>query len=118
VRFVLDEGVDASIAGRLNAKGQEAWAVVRANLAGVTDEVVAVYGHTMGNAIVATHDAEFSRWRRKNCIGRHLYLDCLETVAGDLLDEHLDHITMMMSTHVDLFCRVSVSNIEFVWHWT
>jgi predicted nuclease of predicted toxin-antitoxin system len=118
VRFVLDEDVDASLAGHLNAQGHEAWAVVRANLSGVADEVVAVYGHTKDNAIVVTHDAEFSRWRRKNCIGRHLFLDCAETMAAELLDKHLDHITMMMSIYDDLYCRVSVGNIESVWKWS
>lgn len=113
MRFVLDEDVDAALQGVLTNLGHEAWTVPAAGLQSDTDEAVAVYAHTHGNAVVVTHDREFSSWRRRRCVGRHLYLKCNEWDAAPLVSGHIDSVVDIMQRHDDLFCRLSRDGVDF-----
>lgn len=116
MRFVLDEDVDARVVGVLVGKGHEAWTIPDATLSASDDETVAIYGHTK-NAVVVTHDREFSRWRRSNCIGKHLFLRCDEPDARALLEREIDILVPILERYDDAFCELSKSGFEFQFTW-
>jgi predicted nuclease of predicted toxin-antitoxin system len=116
VRFLLDEDVDARVVGVLVSGGHEAWSVVEAGLSSVNDEIVAIYGHTK-RAAVLTHDKEFSRWRKRNCIGQHVFLKCEEPDARDLIEAHMDDLVEILDRFDDVYCELSQSGLSIVWQW-
>lgn len=116
MRFLLDEDVDAQVVSVLVKQGHQTWTVPQASLSAVTDEVVAVYGHQRG-AVVVTHDREFSRWRRKRCVGQHLYLRCEEPDAEALLEKHLPDLVPVFERYTDVFAELSPGGLWFAWDW-
>ncbi|GAA1911327.1 hypothetical protein GCM10009737_10940 [Nocardioides lentus] len=116
MRFVLDEDVDASVVRVLFDAGHDGWTIQNAGLGAVPDEVVAVYGHEQ-DAVVVTHDEEFSRWRKKNCVGKHLFLRCEEPDAAELIEKNLADIVPVMERYTDLYAQLSQSTLTFTWQW-
>lgn len=116
MRFLLDEDVDARVVGVLVGGGHDAWTVVDAGLSSVDDETVAIYGHSKQAAVV-THDREFSRWRKRNCIGRHVFLKCDEPDARDLLEAHMDELVDILQRFEDVYCELSPSGLSISLQW-
>ena len=116
MRFVLDEDVDASVVGALVSLGHEAWTVPQSGLQSVNDETVAVYGHQR-SATVITHDKEFSAWRKRNCVGRHLQLKCDEPDAVELVERHMAGIVAVMERYEDIFCELGWSGASYIFQW-
>jgi predicted nuclease of predicted toxin-antitoxin system len=81
VRFVLDHNVDAAVAAVLRREGHEAWTAGRAGLSRVSDDELTAYADDR-NAALLTHDVEFSERRRKNVIGKHVWIQRI-TPAGN-----------------------------------
>jgi predicted nuclease of predicted toxin-antitoxin system len=115
VRFVCDEGVDANVAARLRQLKHQAWTIPAAGLHGVGDDDVTVYACNH-NAVVLTHDKEFSQRRRRNVIGRHIQLRCLEWEAADLLAEYLDELLPILRRS-DVFISLSAHGFELSRRW-
>jgi len=68
-------------------------------------------------AVVVTHDRKFSV-RRRNTIGMHIFLDCLEPDAVDLMEHHLDDIVDALErSHGDLFVRLSPARLDISHNW-
>ena len=68
MRFLLDENVDARVRRVFTERSHECWTVPEANLAGDTDDDVTVYAMDH-DAVVVTHDIEFSKRRERAAIG-------------------------------------------------
>ena len=69
-------------------------------------------------AAIVTHDREFSARRRRNTIGMHIFLDCLEPDAVDLMEQHLDDIVDALErSHGDLFVRLSPTRLDISHNW-
>jgi hypothetical protein len=67
--------------------------------------------------VLVTHDTEFSRRRRKNVVGHHVWLRCLEWDAAALLLSYLPDIAPLISAHDDLFIVVSAGKVEYSRRW-
>ena len=64
------------------------------------------------------HDREFSPRRRRNTIGMHIFLDCLELDAVDLMQQHLDEIVeALQRSKGDLYVRVSPTRLDISRDW-
>lgn len=116
MRFFLDQDVDARVRRLLINKGHQCWTADQANLPSAIDDALTIYGQTK-NAVVVTHDREFSARRRRNTIGLHVFLDCLEPDAAGLLAAHLDEIVQQLERASDLFVRVSPNRLETSRSW-
>jgi predicted nuclease of predicted toxin-antitoxin system len=113
VRFVLDEDVDHGLIGDLLAGGHQAWSVQQGAMGSVTDEIVAVYGHNRGAAVI-THDAEFSTWRKSRCVGQHIWLHCADIRAREVFMDHLDEVLAALHRHDDVWIEVTAETVTVV----
>jgi len=117
VRFVLDQDVDARVAAMLRAHGHDAWTASGAGLARASDDALTVYACEQG-AVLLTHDIEFSTRRRKNVIGRHVFLRCNEWDGVTVIKQHFDTILPMLERKPDLWIKLSL-DVEpaYSHHW-
>lgn len=77
----MQVAVPRGVSRWLRQLGQEAWTAYDAGLSRASDDDLPVYAHDR-NAVLLTHDREFSRRRRAWTIGRHIYLRCAEWEAS------------------------------------
>jgi predicted nuclease of predicted toxin-antitoxin system len=92
------------------SRNHECWTVAEANLAQARDDDITIYAMSK-NAVVVTHDVEFSRRREHNAIGRHLQLACAEPDAPHLLALHFDDVVRELNPAQDAFVRISASGL-------
>ena len=107
MRFVLDQDVDARVAAALRAAGHDAWTVGAAGLARASDDALTVYA-CQHSAALLTHDVEFSTRRRKNVVGRHIFLRCNEWDGAAVVKQHLDTILPVLERNTDLWIKLSL----------
>lgn len=64
-------------------------------MSGNSDDELTVYAVDK-RAVLATHDREFSKRRRANVIGQHLWLDRFEPDAPELLEAHVPEVVRQL----------------------
>jgi predicted nuclease of predicted toxin-antitoxin system len=111
MRFFLDHNVPVSVRRMLVAQGHECWTASEAGLATEgQDDNLSVYADSKGAAL-ATFDREFSRRRRDNPIGRHIWLRCGPPIAASVLRDHLPEVLELLHReHVTI--EVSESGVR------
>ncbi len=115
MRFYLDNDVDARCR-RVLVPPHDCWTANEAGNAEADDPSQAVYAHDR-QAVLVTHDAAFTRWRRKQAIGQHVWLRCEQPDGPDLLERHLDVIVPIFERRPDGVIEVKWSGIEFSSSW-
>lgn len=113
MRFVLDSDVDANVVGVLVRAGHQAWTASQAGLAGryaAVDDAVSIYAQDK-DAVVITHDKEFTLRRRKNTFGQHIHLTCEQPDAEDVVERFLDEIVHRLTERNPLVVEVSVNGV-------
>lgn len=80
------------------------------------DDDLTVYADNKG-AVLISHDTEFSQRRRRNVIGKHIWLRCSEWGAADLLREHLPELVPLLRIDRDLWIRVSADGLTLSFDW-
>jgi predicted nuclease of predicted toxin-antitoxin system len=116
VRFCLDNDVDVAVGRMLRHRGHECWTVHQAGLAAASDDALTVYA-TERKAVLVTHDREFSQRRRRNTVGRHLWLNCEQFHAEQLLGQHLDEVIRLLNSRQDCMVSISQAGVEISWGW-
>ena len=92
MRFFLDQDVPVSVRRMLVSEGHQCWTANEAGLAAEPqDDSLTVYADDK-DAVLVTLDREFSERRRKNTIGRHIWLRCREHEAAEILRSHLTEV--------------------------
>jgi len=117
VRFVLDQDVDANLVGVLVRNGHQAWTVASAGMPDAADDDISVYAAKV-DAVVITHDEEFSARRRKNPHGRHVQLGCGEPDAVDVVGDKLGELVAALEPFDDVFVYLSKSELAIHLTWT
>jgi len=112
VRFVLDNDVDARVANVFTAAGHECWTAGNAGLAQVADDDLSVYADNK-NAVLVTHDREFTQRRKKNTIGKHVRLKCPEPDACEIVARQLPELVEVLGQHDHLVVEVSTAHVKF-----
>jgi predicted nuclease of predicted toxin-antitoxin system len=110
LRFVLDNDVAVTVRRVLLDAGHECWTAAEANLDEAPDDALAVYATDRGAALVS-HDAEFARRRRRNTIGQHVWLRCVEPHAPTVLGEHLVDVVDVLSGMPDVVLEVRPGSV-------
>lgn len=104
MRFLLDNDLDAAVGRVLRTARQQCWTAFEAGLAGVAaadDDDLSVYAQQR-DAVIVTHDRAFSRRRMTHTFGRHLWLQCEQPDAADLVATHLIPLIDALQTRADL----------------
>ena len=96
MRFFLDHNVPVRIRRMLIEQGHDCWTAAEAGLATEgQDDNLSVYADSRRAALV-TFDREFSRRRRANPIGRHVWLRCAPPIAAAVLEDHLPEVLELL----------------------
>lgn len=101
----------------LRKHGHEAWTAGVAGLAKAADDALTVYSHDR-DAVLITHDVEFSQRRRRSVIGRHIFLRCNEWDGPEVIANHLDEVLPVLERHSDAWVKLSMGTEpewSFVW---
>ena len=116
MRFFCDNDVDSAVAAALREWGHEAWTAAEAGLAASLDDELTVYAQEHA-AVLITHDREFSNRRKRNVVGKHVFMRCNEWDAADLLVEHLEVLVKILAASDDLWASVSKQGVNFSHEW-
>jgi predicted nuclease of predicted toxin-antitoxin system len=84
----------------------ECWTAGAVGLATASDDTLTVWASNHGAAVVST-DREFGQRRMRNAIGHHIWLQCDDWEAGNVLRSHVDEVVTRLRARSDLTIRVS-----------
>ena len=113
MKFFLDQNVDARLRKFLTERGHSAWTADDAGLSRENDPNLTVYSMDRGAALI-THDVEFSRRRRRNVMGWHIFLDCKEPHAREVMGFHFDDVYPILQRYPDLYVAMTRTKFEIV----
>lgn len=116
MRFFCDHDVPADVHSSLKKLGHDAWTAYQANLSDEADDELTVYAAKM-NAVLITHDRQFSQRRRRAVIGQHIWLDCAELDAAATLVGALPRILPVLEHNSDLWVRITQTKIDLSFSW-
>lgn len=116
MKFVLDQDVDARVRTFLIGEGHECWTADDAAMAEAGDDSITVYAMKKRAAVI-THDRSFSRRRRKNSIGQHVHLRCLEPDAIEVLGRHLQEVLHYLAAAEDVYVKVTRTQVTASFDW-
>lgn len=106
MKFLLDNDCDAEIGPILRKAGHTCDTAPGCGIADAKDDDVSVFAHDHG-MVLLTHDRRFSKRRQKNVFGKHVYLDCRQFEAADVVAEHLEDLTAQLDTRQEIYLRLS-----------
>lgn len=99
MRLYLDNDVDARCRPVIEEQGHECWTAAQAGRSDAPDDDQTVYAHEM-NAVVVTHDREFTERRKRNSIWKHIRLSCDQPDGPDVLRRWLGQVVPILD-HLD-----------------
>jgi predicted nuclease of predicted toxin-antitoxin system len=117
VRFFLDNDVPISVGRMMREHGHRCWTAAEAGLAAEgQDDNLTVYAAEQG-AVLVISDREFSQRRKKNPIGRHIWLHCLEPDAAAVLAAHLADVDELLRGS-DVMVTVTRHGVKAAFKWS
>jgi predicted nuclease of predicted toxin-antitoxin system len=116
LRFFLDNDVDAGVASMLNRARHYAWTAYQAGLAKASDDDIAVYAHARQAALIS-HDGVFADERIRNTLGQHVWLDCSQPDAIEVLTKHLDAVVEILAHHPNVVVVVRAASVTVRAGW-
>jgi predicted nuclease of predicted toxin-antitoxin system len=117
VRFLLDHDVDAAVGQMLRQHGHECWTAGSAGLARARDDELTAWAAAHQAVLIST-DGEFGQRRTHNAMGRHVWLECGDWEASEVLADHLDEVLALLEGRSDLTVRVSKGSLIDSSRWT
>ena len=101
----------------LRRRGHNAWTAANARRSRAQDDELTVYADDR-DAVLISHDVEFSERRKRNVVGRHVFLRCNEWEAAGLLERHLDDLVPVLSRYNDVWVKLSgLDKPELSFRW-
>jgi predicted nuclease of predicted toxin-antitoxin system len=116
LRFYLDHDVDARCRRVLEKEGHHCWTASQAGRGEAGDDDQTVYA-TDRDAVVITHDREFTERRKKNSIGRHVRLMCEQPEGPELLERHLPSIVSLAAAIEHVTIEVQHTKVTHYVDW-
>ncbi len=89
----------------LRRHGQKCASVYEVGLATASDEEISIFTDDK-HAICVTQDREMITRRRRDTFGRHVYLQCDEWNAAEVLERHLDAVIELLQSREAIVVRV------------
>lgn len=116
LRFFLDQNVPAPVGTALRRLGHECWTADDAGVGRLQDDQLTVYADQHG-AILVTHDREFSQRRRRNVVGKHLFMRCDEWRAAELVTTHIPDVERLLVFKDDIWVEISQDGVQLSFGW-
>jgi predicted nuclease of predicted toxin-antitoxin system len=116
LRFFLDNDVDAGVAGMLGRERHYAWTASQAGLARAGDDEIAVYAHERKAALIS-HDHVFADERIRNTLGQHVWLDCSQPDAIEVLTKHLAEVVEILVHRPNVVVVVRAASVTVRAGW-
>jgi predicted nuclease of predicted toxin-antitoxin system len=117
VRFFLDNDVPVSVGRMLGRKGHQWWTASNAGQAEEADDDLTVYADEH-DAVLITHDREFTTRRKRTTIGRHIRLDCPAPCAAETLEKHLNKVVELLVGREHVCIEVGHDKVNPVTNWS
>lgn len=116
MRFYLDNDVDARCRRTIEAAGHESWTAAQAGRADTPDDDQTIYANEH-DAVLLTHDREFTERRKRNTIGRHVRLCCEQPDGPELLATWLDEVSPVLERrpHVVIELYAQSYSVHVAW---
>ncbi len=116
MRFYLDNDVDARCRRTIEAAGHECWTAAQAGRADAPDDDQTIYANEH-DAVLVTHDREFTDRRKRNTIGRHIRLCCEQPDGPGVLATWLDDVSPVLErrTHVVIELYAEGYSVHVAW---
>jgi predicted nuclease of predicted toxin-antitoxin system len=115
---VLDTDVDTGVANVLNRAGHDCWRSTDGLAPDAEDDEVSVYADDR-QAVVITHDREFTERRKKNTFGKHVRMTCEQPDACGVIEERLEELIPILEETSDIVVEVSATKVKrFPPKWT
>lgn len=99
----------------LRRHGHHWWTADHANLAADGDDLLTSYALDH-RAVLVTLDQAFSQRRRRNAIGWHVWLRCIEPEAAAVLETYLDDVLALLHRE-NVTIRLSKDSIDHDSDW-
>lgn len=117
MRFVLDNDVDAGLQGVFARAGHECWRGAAAGYSETDDDELTVYADNH-NAVLVTHDREFTERRKRNTIGQHVRITCPQPDACEVVEARMADLVEILEQHAEIVVEVSSQRVRlFHPHW-
>jgi predicted nuclease of predicted toxin-antitoxin system len=106
VRFFLDNDVDATLAEQLREAGHEAWTSAQAGRGTATDDSQTIYAMDK-QAVLVTHDREFTTRRKAMPHGHHVRLRCHQIDGAALMMAALPELLQVLQAGSTMVIEIS-----------
>jgi predicted nuclease of predicted toxin-antitoxin system len=116
LRFFLDNDVEAGVAGMLRRERHTAWTAYQARLDKASDDEIAVYAYAR-NAALISHDGVFADERIRNTLGQHVWLDCSQPDAIEVMTKHLDAVVEILAHRPNVVVVVRPASVTVRSGW-
>ena len=116
LRFFLDNDVDAGVAKMLRRQRHTAWTAHQARLDKASDDDIAVYAHARQAALIS-HDGVFADERIRNTLGQHVWLDCSQPDAIEVLTKHLAEVIEILAHRPNVVVVVRSASVTVRSGW-
>ena len=104
-RFYLDNDVDVACAAVVRSAGYQCWTASEAATQNDRDDEQTAYAISK-NAVLVTHDREFTNSRKQMPIGHHVRLKCHQIDGPSLLESALDEMVSFLGASPDMVLEV------------
>lgn len=101
MRFYLDNDVDERCRRVLTAAGHKCWSAREASRQDAEDDEQTIYAQTR-QAVLVTHDKEFTERRKKMPLWKHVRLVCEQPDGPTLLERWLTEMVYALDRHADV----------------
>ena len=118
MRFYLDNDVDIRCRAALQ-RLDSSHVVYTANEAGrsdADDDEQTVYASER-DAVLITHDREFTERRKRNSIGRHVRLDCEQPDGPEILTTQFPEVLAELERHANIVVELSRNTHKSTIRW-
>lgn len=116
MRFFLDQDVDTAVGVMLRQHGHDCIRAADSHLSRVDDDELTIYCQQEKRALI-THDRRFSQRRSRQVIGLHVWLDCDEPDAANILGRRLDDVLPVLERKQDLTIRITTAQATLFFGW-
>lgn len=116
LRFVLDHNIDVAAAKVLRDRGWWAHTLNELGNFDVSDETVAIVAHER-DAVAVTADVEFTAWRRRRLVGKHVFMRCPDHEVAEVIDRHIDDAVGALEHNAHILVRISRDNVTMYYAW-
>lgn len=110
--FFLDNDVDVAVARVIRQANHHCITARDVAMTDANDEAISIWGHEH-KAVVVTHDKAMIQLRKKNTYGLHIWLECHDIEASEVIAKQLPEIITALNGRDAVVLRVTKSQVVY-----